>query len=85
MLMIMFMFRCYSPNLNFMLFREFSHLSFELAAIVALKYLGLSDSDRTNLVNVGYVCSWFRFQRSSHFVSGSNIDSGKDILVLISI
>ena len=68
-----------------MFFQEFGHLSFELAAVVTLKYLGISE--KTNLVNVsnhgGYVCSLFCFQRSGDFVSGYSIDSGKDILVLI--
>ena len=44
-----------------MLLLQFSHLFFELAAIVTLECLGISK--RSNLVNVsdhgGYVCSLF--------------------------
>ena len=41
--MSVFVFHCYLPNFNFV---QPSHLSFELAATVALKYLGISE--RTN-------------------------------------
>ena len=57
--MSVFEFRCCLPNLNFMLFHEFCHLFFELAVIVVLICLGISE--RTKFVNVGnhggYVCS----------------------------
>ena len=81
----MFAFRCYSPDLN--CFSKSLVTSLDLTAIVALKYLGISE--RTKLVNVGnhggYVCSLFCSHGSGYFVSGSNINSGEDILVLISL
>ena len=72
-----FVFCHYSPNLNFILLQQSSHLSFELSAIVALKYFGINE--RTNLVNVGnhfsHIFSLFCSRGSSDFVSGSDIDS----------
>ena len=51
-------FRCYSPDLNFVLFSKSNHLSFELAAIVTLKYL--VTSERTEYTST-YSCIMYRW------------------------
>ena len=70
-----------------MLLQHLRHLYFELTTIIALEYLRIGK--RTNIVNVGnhfsYVFLLFCSQRSSDFVSGSNVDSGGNVFVLIPI
>ena len=62
-------------------------LCFELTTIIALEYLRIGE--RTNLVNVGnhisYLFHMFRSQRSSDFVSESDINFGENVFVLIPV
>ena len=70
-----------------MLLQHLRHLWLELTAIITLEYLRLGE--RTKLVNVhnhfGYVFHLFHSQRSSNLVSGNDINSGENVLVLISV
>ena len=65
--------------------QQLGHPCFELTSIIALKYFGIEE--RTQLVNVsnhvGYVFCLFRSHGSDDFVSGTDVNSGEDILVLI--
>ena len=68
-----------------MLLKQLAHPCFQLTAIISLEYFGIDE--RTDLVNVGnhfgYVFALFRSHRSGDFVSGSNVNSRKNVLVLI--
>ena len=70
-----------------MLFQQLGHSRFELAAVITLEYVGIDE--RANLVNVGshvsYVFCLFHFHRPGDFLSGSNVDSGENLLVLIPV
>ena len=70
-----------------MLFQDLRYLCFELTTIISLEYFGIGE--RTNLVNVsnhfGYIFCLFHSQRSNDFVSGSDIDSRVNVLVLIPV
>ena len=67
-----------------MLFQHFKHLCIELTAIIALEYLRIGE--RANPVNVcNHVSNVFRLLISGNFVSGSGIDFGENVLVLIPI
>ena len=70
-----------------MLLQQLSDSRLELTTIVTLEYLGIGE--RTNLVNVsdhvGYVFLIFHSQRFSNFVSGSDINTRENVLVLIPI
>ena len=63
------------------------HPCFELDSVIALEYL--ETGEKTHLINVGYHISYvfhlFCSQGSGDFVSGSNINSGEDVLVLIPV
>ena len=68
-----------------MLLQHLGHPYFELTTIIALGYLGIGE--KTNFVNVSnhvsYIFHLFPSHRSGDFVSGRDIDSGENVLVLI--
>ena len=70
-----------------MLLQNLGHLCTELTAIIVLEYLRIDE--RVNLVNVsnhiGYVFCLICSQRPSNFVSGSDIDSRENAVVILPI
>ena len=70
-----------------MLLQQLGCSRFELAAIIVLEYLGIGE--RTDLVNVddhvGNIFCLFHSHGSGNFVSGSDIDSGENVLIFTPI